>query len=95
MAAPTPQEETAAGDGRSAKGFSVGSVPPRVWVGLALLVAAVVFVAQNRDATEIQLLFISLTAPLWGTLTASVCVGLVIGLLLRPSERRKRKGPKR
>jgi uncharacterized integral membrane protein len=64
-------------------------------MALALLGVAVVFVAQNRDTTQIQLLFISLTAPLWGTLTASVCTGLLIGLLLRPSERRKRKGSKR
>ncbi|GAA1102501.1 LapA family protein [Nocardiopsis metallicus] len=95
MTAPTPREEAVSGDSTSTKGFSVASVPPRVWVALGLLVVAVVFVTQNRDVTEIQLLFISLTAPLWGTLAVSVCVGLAIGLLLRPSERRKRKGSRR
>ena len=77
------------------KGLSLGSVPPRVWVGLALLVVAVFFVTQNRDVTEIQILFVALTAPLWGTLTVSVGVGVLIGLLLRPSERKKRKASKK
>lgn len=88
MAVPTPK------DGAE-KGSFLGSVPPRMWIGLALLVIAVVFVAQNRDPAEIQVLMFFLTAPLWSTLAAAVLIGLAVGVLLRPSERRRRKAAKR
>ncbi|WP_306370144.1 LapA family protein [Nocardiopsis sp. CC223A] len=58
---------------------------PKPWVALVLLVAVVVFVVQNREPTEIRLLLVSVTSPLWVTLTAAVVVGGVIGWLLRPS----------
>lgn len=92
-ASPAPDGATGGSDA-SEKGFSVGSIPPRVWIALVLLVVAVLFVAQNRDSTEIQVLFISVVAPLWATLAVSVGVGLLIGLLLRPSDRRRRRAPK-
>lgn len=90
MTTSTPSEGAASG-----RGSFAGSVPPRLWVALILLVIAVLFVAQNRDSTEIQVLFLSLVAPLWATLTVAVVVGAVIGLLLRPSERRRRRASKR
>ncbi|WP_017595937.1 lipopolysaccharide assembly protein LapA domain-containing protein [Nocardiopsis potens] len=65
------------------------SIPPRAWVALALLAVVVVFVLQNRDPTQIQVLLISVAAPLWATLAAAVAAGMVIGWLLRPSARRK------
>lgn len=84
------------GDRTSEKDFSARSFPPRLWVALILLVLAVVFVVQNRDATEIQILFFALDAPLWAILTGAVALGLVIGLLLWPSGgRRDRKASKR
>ncbi|PSK86932.1 uncharacterized protein DUF1049 [Murinocardiopsis flavida] len=84
------------GDRAPEKGSSAGSFPPRMWVALILLVVAVVFVAQNRDATEIQILFFAVEAPLWAVLTGAVALGLVIGLLLLPSRGGKdRKAPKR
>lgn len=95
MTAPTPSGDAVSGDRASGKGFSAGSIPPRVWVAVILLVAAVFFVAQNRDSTEIQVLFITVAAPLWATLTGAVAVGAVIALLLRPSQRRKRKASQR
>ncbi|MFL1382048.1 MULTISPECIES: DUF1049 domain-containing protein [unclassified Nocardiopsis] len=58
---------------------------PKLWVALVLLVGVIVFIVQNRDVTEINLLLITVTAPLWTTLTAAVVVGGVIGWLLRPS----------
>jgi uncharacterized integral membrane protein len=88
MAVPTPKDGTE-------KGSFPGSVPPRAWVGLALLVVAVVFVAQNREPAEIQVLVFTLTAPLWSTLAAAVLVGLAVGVLLRPSERRRGRSAKR
>ncbi|CAL9371276.1 hypothetical protein SUDANB121_00877 [Nocardiopsis dassonvillei] len=94
MTAPPPSGDAVSGSGTPEKGFSAGSVPPRVWVALVLLVVAVLFVAQNRDSTEIQVLFLALVAPLWATLAVAVGVGVVIGLLLRPSERRRRRAAK-
>lgn len=65
------------------------SVPPRVWIGLILLAVALLFVFQNQDTTRIQILPISVVAPLWATLAAAVVVGAVIGFLLRPTGRKK------
>lgn len=58
---------------------------PKLWVALVLLVAVVVFIVQNREPTEIRLLLVSVTSPLWMTLTGAVVVGGIIGWLLRPS----------
>ncbi|MFJ9553863.1 lipopolysaccharide assembly protein LapA domain-containing protein [Nocardiopsis sp. NPDC101807] len=87
MNAPPPVDGTA-GHGASRKGLS--SVPPRMWVALALLVVTVLFVAQNRDTAQIQFLVVSLTSPLWAALAVAVAAGVVIGLLVRPSRRRRR-----
>ncbi|GHC71771.1 hypothetical protein GCM10007079_04480 [Nocardiopsis terrae] len=95
MTASTPSDGAVSGDGSSGRGFSAGSVPPRVWVALVLVVITIVFMVQNRDSTEIQVLFFSLVAPLWATLAVAVGVGVLIGLLLRPSERRRRKAARR
>lgn len=94
MAASTPAEGPISGNPASEKRFSVAAVPPRLWIALILIIIAVFFVAQNRDATEIQVLFFSLEAPQWAALTTTAVVGLLIGLLLRPSERRKRRAAK-
>ncbi|WP_028648169.1 DUF1049 domain-containing protein [Nocardiopsis sp. CNT312] len=93
MDSPTPPDGTAAGE--RASRFSPGSIPTRLWVALILLILAVIFVAQNREAVQIQVLVVSLSAPLWATLGCAVLVGLVIGLLLRPSARKQRKAAQR
>ncbi|MGW9349725.1 Protein of unknown function [Nocardiopsis flavescens] len=58
---------------------------PKLWVALVLLVGVIVFIVQNREPTDINLLLITVTAPLWATLTAAVVAGGAIGWLLRPS----------
>ncbi|MEV0588360.1 LapA family protein [Nonomuraea sp. NPDC050310] len=58
-------------------------VPPRVWVALALLILAIVFVVQNRQEAHINLLMISISAPMWIALTACVLLGLLIAWLGR------------
>ncbi|MES0837310.1 LapA family protein [Nocardiopsis tropica] len=88
MNAPPPPVDRAAGHGSSRKGLS--SVPPRMWAAVVLLVVTALFVAQNRDTAQIQFLVVSLTAPLWAALAVSVAAGVVIGLLVRPSRRRRR-----
>jgi uncharacterized integral membrane protein len=73
----------------------VSAVPPRLWIALILVIIAVFFVAQNRDTAQIQVLFFSLEAPQWAALSTTAIIGLLVGLLLRPSERRKRRAAKR
>jgi uncharacterized integral membrane protein len=73
----------------------VSAVPPRLWIALILVIIAVFFVAQNRDTAQIQVLFFSLEAPQWAALCTTAIIGLLVGLLLRPSERRKRRAAKR
>ncbi|MCY9787431.1 lipopolysaccharide assembly protein LapA domain-containing protein [Nocardiopsis sp. EMB25] len=69
----------------------LGRIPVRVWVALVILIGVVVFVAQNRQSTEIHFLMVSVAAPLWATLTGAVVAGLLLGLLLMPSIRRRRR----
>ena len=95
MAASTPAEGPISGNPESERRFSVAAVPPRLWIALILVIIAVFFVAQNRDAAQIQVLFFSLEAPQWAALTTTAVVGLLIGLLVRPSERKKRKAAQR
>lgn len=59
----------------------LAAVPTRVWIALALLVLAVIFVFQNTRTTRIEVLFVSISAPLWAVLLASVAVGILIGIL--------------
>jgi len=49
------------------------------WLALTLLVVAIVFILQNRSSTRIDFLFLSLTAPLWLTLTVTLLAGGAIG----------------
>lgn len=68
----------------------LGSVPPRVWVALALLVLAIVFILQNRQDAAIQLFMIVVTAPLWITLVVCVGIGMLIGALMSRRGGRRR-----
>jgi uncharacterized integral membrane protein len=56
--------------------------PGRVVVG-ALAVLALVFVFQNTQSTEIQLLVSEVTMPLWLALLGTGLVGAVCGYFMR------------
>ena len=60
----------------------------RYWVALILAGLAAIFIAQNRDRVNIQVLWITVTAPMWLFFAGLLVVGILIGLLLR---RRRRK----
>jgi uncharacterized membrane protein YciS (DUF1049 family) len=62
-------------------------ISPRVWLGLAIAAIALAFILQNRQPVAINLLLLSLTAPLWTALTGIFAAGLATGWLL--SRRRK------
>lgn len=59
---------------------------------IVLVVALVVFVAQNTDDTKVTWLFFDATQPLWVVLAITAVVGLVlgevVGWLLRHRRRR-------
>ncbi|WP_203871903.1 LapA family protein [Planomonospora parontospora] len=61
-----------------------------MWLALALLVLAVVFILQNRQDTAIRLFTLVVTAPLWITLVACTAIGMLIGALIGRGSRKSR-----
>ncbi|WP_433253602.1 LapA family protein [Streptosporangium sp. CA-135522] len=76
-------------NGSRSFGGRLAALPPQVWVALVLAALGAAFIAQNRDHVRIRWLTISATSPLWIALLAAMAVGVLIGLLLRRSSRRK------
>ncbi|OBF16791.1 DUF1049 domain-containing protein [Mycobacterium sp. ACS4331] len=68
-------------------GGTVRRVALRYWVALILLVLAAIFIAQNRDAVGVHILWITVSAPMWLFSTALLVVGVLVGLLLRRRRR--------
>ncbi len=60
----------------------------RYWVALILVGLAAIFIAQNRERVNINVLWITVAAPMWFFFTGLLVVGILVGLLLR---RRRRK----
>jgi uncharacterized integral membrane protein len=54
----------------------------RRWLVIILVIAVVVFVAQNRKHASIDILWIHIRSPLWFILAVTAVVGLVIGLII-------------
>jgi lipopolysaccharide assembly protein A len=51
------------------------------WLSLLLILLFVLFVAQNRAAVDITLFAVSISAPLWMTLTIIFLIGLIAGVV--------------
>jgi uncharacterized integral membrane protein len=49
---------------------------------LILVALAAVFVAQNRDRVGVQVLWVTVSSPMWFILVVIFFVGLLTGLLL-------------
>ncbi len=64
------------------KGGTGLQISPRVWVGVAIAVVALAFILQNRQAVSINILLISLMAPLWTALVGVFAAGLATGWLV-------------
>ncbi|UYP17902.1 LapA family protein [Rhodococcus sp. Z13] len=66
-------------------GRSIGplQITPRTIVAALLVVAAAVFILQNRNSTSIDLLWISVQAPLWLVLVVVFAAGWLAGTLFR------------
>ena len=52
-----------------------------------LLIVAVFFIAQNRDATSITLFFAQIIMPQWMALSVMFILGLVAGILIARNRR--------
>lgn len=53
----------------------------RYWIPLVLVIAAIVFIAQNRADSRITLLWAEVVAPLWVVLAVLFLVGFLAGWL--------------
>ncbi|MFO7960970.1 MAG: hypothetical protein R6U94_08495 [Nitriliruptoraceae bacterium] len=58
------------------------SLTPGRIAALALALAAVIFMLQNRADTTLTVFGVSVTAPLWLFTLALIAVGILIGALL-------------
>ncbi|MFH5821575.1 hypothetical protein [Georgenia sp. AZ-5] len=57
-------------------------ITPGQWLGLALVVVAVVFVLQNQRTVSVELFWLDARAPLWLTLLVVLVVGWLAGALM-------------
>lgn len=64
-------------------GARIKKVPLRAWIALVLLVLVIVFIFQNGQTATVNLLFISISAPMWITLLICLVIGILIGVLGR------------
>lgn len=60
----------------------------REWLGLVLVVVAVVFVLQNQRTVWVELFWLDVRAPLWLTLLVVLVVGWLAGALMGGRRRR-------
>lgn len=57
-------------------------IPVRGWVGLAIGLVVVLFIALNRAETSISFIFFRALTPLWVALSLAAAGGLVTGFLM-------------
>ncbi|GAC57315.1 hypothetical protein GOHSU_18_00700 [Gordonia hirsuta DSM 44140 = NBRC 16056] len=51
----------------------------RFWLPIVLLILAIIFIATNTNDTPLTLGWVTVTAPLWLTVTVTLVVGFIIG----------------
>lgn len=79
---------------RSEAGVSDDRAPsrprPKQIVAIALVVIVVVFILQNTAESSINLLFVTVTMPVWVAFAAVLAVGVAAGYLLASRRARRR-----
>ena len=68
--------------GGSAPAKKGGGLSGRAIGGIIIAVIVIVFIAINRDQTEVNFLFFSAQIALWVALTIAAVVGLFAGFLI-------------
>ncbi|MGH2957295.1 MAG: lipopolysaccharide assembly protein LapA domain-containing protein [Solirubrobacterales bacterium] len=61
---------------------SAGGSRWRLYVAIAAVVLAAIFILQNSDETEVKFFFSTTTTPLIFALLLAFALGLIIGLVL-------------
>ena len=56
---------------------------PRQIIAIVLVVAALIFIFQNREETRIQFINATFQAPLWTVLLTMLIIGSIVGWFLR------------
>jgi len=67
----------------TAKPSMVSRISVTQWVAIVLTVLAVVFIIENRHRVDIELLAITIRAPMWLVLLVMFVVGWLAGMLFR------------
>lgn len=74
---------------------NIRSTNDRIGIGIIITVAVVVilgvFVWQNRDAVEIEFLFLGVSLPLWAVVGVFMALGALLGWVWRWVMRRRGK----
>ncbi len=60
-------------------GNAFGQFLARRWLSVVLVALVVVLIVQNRQDASIDLLWSTVTAPLWAVLTVVLLVGVLAG----------------
>jgi len=60
------------------------------WFALLILVLVIVLIAANTQDAPIDLVFTTLTAPLWLVLTITLVLGILIGWILKTRRVKRR-----
>jgi uncharacterized integral membrane protein len=65
-----------------------GGSRTRLYVAIAVIVLAAIFILQNSDETEVKFFFSTITTPLIFALLFAFVLGLVVGLVVPRFRRR-------
>lgn len=60
------------------------------WLALLLIILSIVFIAQNTDEVRVNLLWTSVTAPLWLLFLLLLLIGVLSGLIMARRRAKKK-----
>lgn len=63
----------------AAPGDDVLAFLKRYWVAIGLVIIAIAFIVTNTNSADLTLGWVTVSSPLWLTLTVTVLVGFVVG----------------
>ncbi|MEP9392563.1 LapA family protein [Gordonia sp. VNQ95] len=81
---------TSPGASRRSPGNVIAGLLKRFWLPLILIVAAVIFIAQNTQHVSVDFLFLQISSWLWLILTIVAVGGVLAGWILGRNGARKK-----